>query len=735
MERAHRLRTPLLAGWLLAAMGGCAAPLPTVRQAPPPPPAPHLYLPATAPDGTPLPPVARVAPRTTEVAGRTLVDPYPWLRHRDDPEVISYLEAENHYTEAMMAPTAALRETLYQEMRGRLEETDLSVPYLLDGDYYYTRTEPGKQYPVYCRKRGSLDAAEEVLLDANALAAGHDFLRLGAVEVSPDGTLLAFLVDTDGSESFTLEVKDLASGRLLPDRVTGTSWDLEWGNDDRTLFYTTTDAARRPYRLFRHRLGAGPAGDELVYYEPDEAFELSLSKTRSRRYLLLDLHSSTTGEVRFLDADHPGGAFRVVTPRRHGVEYGVYHHGDSFYVRTNAGAKNYRLLRVPVADLSPGSWREVIPARDDVDLVDVEMFADYMAVLERRGGLPRIRVRAFRTGAEREVTFPEPAYSVRPVDNHDYASHLLRFRYASFVTPPSIFDYDMTTGTRQLRKQTRVGGGYDPARYRSERLAATASDGTAVPISLVYPAGLRRDGSNPCLLYGYGGYGASIDPGFSSSRLSLLDRGFVYAVAHVRGGGEMGERWHDGGKLLTKKNTFTDFIAAAEYLVAQGYTSPRRLALTARSAGGLLAGAVVNLRPDLFAAAVAEVPFVDLMNTMLDPTIPLTVTEWEEWGNPRQPAYFDYMRSYSPYDNIAPRRYPAMLITAGLNDPRVGFWEPAKWTARLRASLPPGQRILLRTYMGAGHAGPSGRYDALREKAFEYAFLFDALGVAGEPPP
>lgn len=729
MPPAWRRFHPLSTLWAVLLLAACAGSGPPPAAAPAAPPV--TYSVGRAPDGSPLPPVARVAPETTALHGHTLVDPYPWLRRRDDPEVRSYLEAENRYTEAMMASTEGLQEELYGEILGRIRETDLSAPYLLDGFYYYTRTEEGRQYPIYCRKRGSLEAAEEVLLDVNELAAGESYLQIADVEVSPDGRLLAFLYDTDGSERFTLRVKDLTSGELLPDRVTGASWQLAWGNDNRTLFYLTTDATHRPDKLFRHRLGADPAGDELVYQELDEAFYMSIDKSRSQRYLLLGLYSITTGEVRFLDADRPGGDFTLLAPRRQGVEYTVDHHGRHFYVRTNDGATHFKLMRAPVDDLAPERWQEVLPHRPEATLTGVDLFAGHLVVYERRGGLLRIRIRDLASGEEQEVGFPEEVYAVWPGRNPEFDSRLLRFRYTSLVTPPSIFDYDMAEGTRELKKQTEVLGGYDPSLYTTERTFATAPDGTPVPISLVYRAGLARDGSSPCLLYGYGAYGYSMEPTFSAARLSLLDRGFVYAIAHVRGGGEMGESWREAGKLLAKKNSFTDFIAAAEHLVAAGYTAPERLAIMGGSAGGLLVGAVVNQRPELFAAAVAQVPFVDLVNTMLDPTLPLTVTEREEWGDPREPAAFEYMLSYSPYDNLASREYPALLVTAGLNDPRVSYWEPAKWVARLRATVTNHREILLKTRMGAGHGGASGRYDALREVAFEYAFLLRALGVEG----
>ena len=722
----------LAAGSLLAC--GTARPAPPLPPAPPveaaPAPRPEPRLERAA-DGTPLPPLARAERTSTEAAGRTIADDYRWLRERENPEVIAYLESENLYTEAVMAHTEELRERLFAEIKGRIKETDLSVPYELDGYFYYSRTEEGQQYPFYCRKQGSLEAPEEVMLDANALAQGHDYFQIGVLEVSPDTHLLAYAYDTDGSERYTLRVKNLRSGELLPDEIPEVSYGLEWGNDNRTFFYTARDAAARPYKVFRHVLGTDPASDPLVYHEPDEAFFVGMGKTKDRRYLLIYLGSSTTSEVRLLEADDPAGSFRLFAARRPGIEYYVEHHGEHFFLRTNDGAKTFRLARTPEGATSPENWQDVIAGRDDVTLGNFDVFARHLVVFERRDGLRQIRVRDLGAGEDHWVDFPEAAYAVFAGANPRFDTAVLRFQYTSMVTPMSVFDYRMDERTRQLLKQTEVLGGYEPGRYATERVMARAADGVEVPISLVYRRGLAKEGANPCLLMGYGAYGASIDPTFSSSRLSLLDRGFVYAIAHIRGGGEMGERWHDEGKLLTKRNTFTDFIAAAEHLIARGYTSRERLAIQGGSAGGLLIGAVLNLRPDLFAAALAQVPFVDVINTMLDPSVPLVVIEYEEWGNPNEPEAFDYMLSYSPYDNVRAADYPHLLITAGLNDPRVAYWEPAKWTARLRATKTGSRRLLLKTNMGAGHGGASGRYDALRETAFHYAFLLDVLGVGG----
>jgi len=676
------------------------------------------------------PPVARVEPRVHTLHGETRIDGYFWLRDRSDPEVIAYLEAENRYTGAVMQHTEALQEQLYQEMRGRIKETDLSVPERVDDSFYYTRTEAGGQYPIFCRRRGSLDAPEEVLLDQNPLAADHAYFKIGVSEVSPDHRLLAYSVDTSGAEDFTLYIKDLTTGHLLAESIGNTSVGVTWANDSRTLFYTLLDHARRPCRLYRHTVGASPTTDVLVYFEPDESFFLDINRTRSRRYLLLDITSHSTSEVRFLNADEPEGVFRVVQPRESGVEYSVEHHDERFFITTNDSAPNFRLVQAPVASPSKANWSPVLPYRPEIKLDETDAFRSHLVVYERQAGLRQIRVIDLASGEEHLVAFPEPVYTLRAHENPEFETPLLRFAYTSLVTPSSVVEYDMGERFWMVRKQTEVRGGYDPALYRSERVFATAADGQQVPISLVYRAPLQLDGERPLLLNGYGAYGLSYDPSFSSNTLSLLDRGFVVAIAHVRGGEEMGRSWYDGGKLLNKRSTFTDFITSAEHLVAAGYTSSGRLVINGGSAGGLLMGAVTNLRPDLFRVVLADVPFVDVVNTMLDASLPLTVIEYDEWGNPNEQAAYEYIRSYSPYDNIEAKDYPHMLVTAGLNDPRVAYWEPAKWTARLRAAKTNGNRLLLRTNMGAGHGGASGRFDFLREIAFKYAFMLDVLGIA-----
>ncbi len=675
------------------------------------------------------PPVAGIIPKTDTVNGEVRTDNYYWLRDKTNPEVISYLEAENAYTEGMLKQTEGLQTKLYDEMVGRIKETDLDVPEQNGEYFYYTRTEEGKQYPIHCRKKGS-GAAEEILLDPNVLGTGHKYFDIGVFRVSPDHHLLAYSVDTAGSEEFTLYIKDLVNNRLLRDEIPNTSTGVEWAGDGKTLFYSTLDAAKRPYKLFRHILGGNLQNDSLVYHETDDAYYLDLSKTRSKAYLLLKLESETTSEVRYLAADDARGSFTIIHPRQHEMEYRVDHHGDQFFIVTNDNAQNFKLMKAPVADPVKSNWTEVIGARESVKLDDVDAFADYLVIYEREGGLKKIRIRDFSTGEDHDVTFPEPVYNYFPATNPEYDTHLLRFTYTSLVTPRSVYDYDMAAKTRELKKQYEVLGGYDPSKYQSERVLAGAADGRKIPISLVYRKGMKKDGSSPLLLYGYGAYGSSSDPNFSSNRLSLLDRGFIYAIAHVRGGGEMGRPWYDDGKLLHKKNTFTDFIACAEHLIAEKYTSKEKLAINGGSAGGLVMGAVVTMRPDLFHVVVAKVPFVDVINTMLDESIPLTVIEFEEWGNPKDKKYYDYMKSYSPYDNVTAGEYPAMLITAGLNDPRVPFWEPAKFAAKLRAMKTDDHLLLLKVNMGAGHGGSSGRYDYLKEIALDYAFILDRFGMA-----
>lgn len=675
------------------------------------------------------PPIARIQPQVLSLHGCDRLDNYYWLRDAENPETIAYLKSENAYTEAMTEHTISLKKALYEEMLDRIQETDLSVPYRQGNYYYYLRTERGKDYPIYCRKKESLDAPEEVLLDENKLAEGYEYFELGTLSVSPNHDILAYSIDTSGAEEYTLFFLDLKTRKLYSERIEKTAPMLAWGNDSQTLFYTMVDDTNRPYQLWRHILGTEIDRDELIYHEKDEAYFLSVGKTRSQAYILFDSGSKITSEVYYLDANDPMGEFTVIYPREVGVEYDVEHHSDRFYIVTNDGAINFKLMAVPVANPSKENWQTVIPHRDDAMLLGVSAFTDHLVVYERRGGLPRVQVRKLSTGTISDLEFPEPTYSVWESSNPEFDTHSLRLTYTSLITPSSIFEYDLDTHERTLLKETPVLGGYDRTQYTSEWLMATAKDGTKVPISIVYQKGIQNDGTNPLFLTGYGSYGSSYPATFSSNRLSLIDRGFVCAIAHVRGGEEMGRKWYEDGKFLQKKKTFSDFIACAEYLIETGWTASDRLAISGGSAGGLLMGAVVNERPDLFKVVVAEVPFVDVVTTMLDTSLPLTAIEWDEWGNPNDRTYYDYMLSYSPYDNVEAKAYPHLLITAGLNDCRVKYWEPAKWTAKLRAMKTDDNVLLLKTNMGAGHGGASGRYGQLEETAFKYAFILDNLGI------
>ena len=676
------------------------------------------------------PPVASRRPTRLEAHGDVRVDEWYWLRDRDDPDVIAYLEAENAYTEAATAHTQELRDRLFEEIRSRIEETDETVPARKGDHWYYRRTVEGLSYRIHCRRARSETAPEQVLLDENELAAGNDYFALGAFAERGDARLLAYAVDVTGGERFTLRIRDLDNGRDLPDEIANVYYGTAWANDDRTVYYTRPNETMRPWQLWRHRVGDDPAGDVCLYTEEDERFHLFLSKTRSEQYVVVTLQSAVTTELRVLAADDPDGEVRIVVPRVPDVEHALDHRGGSFLLLTSDGAPNFRLVEIPVETPERERWRELVGERDGVRLENVDAFEGHVVLTERADAVSRIRVLDPERSDERVLEQPEAAYAAAPGENHEFATDTLRFEYSSLVTPPSVFDEPLAEGTRTLRKQETVHG-YAPERFASERLWAEAADGERIPISIVYPRERPRDGSAPLLLYGYGSYESSIDPVFSSLRLSLLERGFAFAIAHVRGGGERGRRWYEDGKLERKTNTFTDFVACAEHLIDDGWTSPARLAIRGGSAGGLLMGAAVNMRPDLFGAVVAQVPFVDCVTTMLDDSLPLTVIEWEEWGDPKHDErFYRLLKSYSPYDNLEAKAYPPMLVTAGLNDPRVGFWEPAKWVAKLRALKTDENPLLLRTKLEAGHAGPSGRYDKWREEAFVYAFILDALGLA-----
>ncbi len=699
----------------------------------------------TRPDHPTTPPFARRAATSRKCHGDVVVDDYGWLRapDKEDPEVRAYLEAENAWTEAAMAPLAGLREQLFDEIKGRIKETDLSVPVRKGDWWYYSRTEEGAQYPIHCRKVArpgdrhgpANDEVERVMLDQNVEAGAAEFFAVGAFDTNPDAGVLAWSSDTDGDEIYTMRFRDLSTGVELDDVIEGTYYGTAWGGDGATFFYVRPDDAMRPYQLWRHRLGTPSADDVLVYTEDDERFFLGVGTTKDERYLLLGVESKVTSEVWVLDASDPTGEFRVVEPRSQDIEYGLEHWQGRFLIVTNAdGAENFKLVSAPAESPGRSNWEEIIASRADVLLSGIDVFARFLIIFERAEGLRRIRVRTLSgddlEGDDHIIDQPEEVSTAGGGSNPEFDSTVLRYGYTSMVTPTSVFDYDMETRERTLLKQQPVLGGYDPDRYVTERLWATADDGTAVPISVVRRIDRMREIGSPALLYGYGSYEASMDPSFSSARLSLLDRGFVFAIAHVRGGGEMGRRWYTEGKLLHKRNTFTDFIACARYLVEQGWTSPAKLAIRGGSAGGLLVGAVLNMAPEAFGAAVAEVPFVDVVEAILDASLPLTVLEWEEWGNPvESPEVYAYMKDYDPYLNVEARSYPPLLVTAGINDPRVPYWQPAKWVARLRATKTDTNPLLLKTEMGAGHMGPSGRYDAWRDEALVYAFLLDALKV------
>lgn len=674
------------------------------------------------------PPAATIIPKADTLHGDIRIDNYYWLRDKSNPEVIKYLEAENAYTDAVMAPTTAFQDTLYHEMLRRIKETDMDVPYRDGNYYYYTRTEQGKQYPIYCRKKGSLDAPEEVILDQNELAKNYQYYRLGVLAVSPGEDLLAYSVDTSGSEEFALYIKNLKDGTLLKDHIPSVV-SVVWAMDNKTLFYTTRDAAKRPYRLWRHTLGSDPARDELVYEEKDALFTLIAYPSKTKEFIFAVSYASTSDEVRYISARNPTEPFRVILPREPEHEYSVDHHGNHFYILTNQGAKNFRLVAAPVSDPQKKNWKEILPHRPDVTLEGMEFFKNHYIVFEREKGLQKMRVTDLRTGQVHYIEFPEPVYSAFRDVNRVFDTNVFRFSYQSFITPSSIYDYNLDTRERVLLKQSEVLGGYDPTLYKSERIYAKAPDGVEVPISLVYKKGMKRDGQSPLHLTGYGSYGASFPVTFNSNRLSLLDRGVTFAIAHVRGGGDLGRDWRDDGKMFKKKNTFTDFIACAEHLIKEKYTSSDRLTIEGGSAGGLLMGAVTNMRPDLFKAVIARVPFVDVLNTMLDPSLPLTIQEYLEWGNPNDKEAYYYIKSYCPYTNVKAQDYPSILVKVGLNDPRVGYWEGAKWVAKLRSMKTDNNILLLKVDMGAGHGGASGRYDRLREIAFDYAFLLTQLGI------
>jgi len=675
------------------------------------------------------PPPTEKKPKITEINGDRLVDNYFWLREKTSPAVIAHLEAENAYAAAVMKPTEALQDKLYTEILSHIKQTDANVPYRWGHYFYYTRTEEGKQYPIYCRTEATnAKAAEEILLDLNEMAKGQKFMAVGSFAPSDDGTLLAYSTDNTGYRQYTLQIKNLKTGELLPEKIERVD-DMAWATDNKTVFYVTEDAVtKRNDKCFRHVLGTDKY--DLVYEEKDELFDIGVERTRDKAVILLGAFSKTSTEFRYLPADNPNAAWQTIIARQADHEYDVEHRGNLFYIRTNKGAKNFRVVTAPVSDPTEKNWKEFVAHRPAVKVDAVDMFSDHAVLSEWENGLQQIEIVNFKTNQRHRVEFPEPVYAAGLSTNREFDATVLRYNYQSLVTPSSVFDYDMNTRQATLLKQTEVPGGFDKANYKSERVFATAADGTEIPMSVVYKRSVKRDGSAPMLLYAYGSYGIPISPTFSAGRLALLDRGVIYVIAHIRGGGELGEPWRDAGRMMKKMNTFTDFIACAEHLVKQKYTSSDRLVIQGGSAGGLLMGAVTNMRPDLFKAVVAQVPFVDVLNTMLDASLPLTTSEYIEWGNPNEKAAYDYMKKYSPYDNVHKANYPAMLVKVSLNDSQVPYWEGAKFVAKIRELRTDHNPLILKVNMGAGHGGASGRYDAIHEAAFDYAFMLWQMGVA-----
>jgi len=672
------------------------------------------------------PPVTEKKPKTTEINGDRLVDNYFWLREKSNPAVIAHLEAENAYTAAVMKPTEGLQDRLYKEILSHIKQTDTNVPYRWGDYFYYSRTVEGQQYPIFCRKHGNLNAPEQILLDLNELAKGQKFMSVGSFVPSDDGHLLAYSTDNTGYRQYTLHIKNLSTGELLPERIERVD-NVAWATDNKTIFYVTEDAVtKRNDKFFRHVLGSEKY--DLVYEEKDELFDIGATRSRDKALIMLGAFSKTSNEFRYIPADNPNAEWKIVLPRQADHEYDIDHRGDLFYIRTNKGAKNFRVVTAPVSDPAEKNWKEFVAHRPAVKIDGVDLFVDHAVLSEWENGLEQIEIVNFKNNQRHRIVFPEPVYAAGLGANREFNTTVLRYNYQSLVTPSSVFDYDLNTRKGTLMKQTEVPGGFDKANYKSERLFATAADGTKIPMSVVYRQGTKLDGSAPILLYAYGSYGIPIPPGFSAGRLALLDRGVIYVIAHIRGGGELGEPWRDAGRMMKKMNTFTDFIACAEHLVKQKYTSSDRLVIQGGSAGGLLMGAVINMRPDLFKAVVAQVPFVDVLNTMLDASLPLTTSEYIEWGNPNEKAAYDYMKQYSPYDNIAKKNYPAMLIKVSLNDSQVPYWEGTKLVAKLRELKTDHNPLLLKANMGAGHGGASGRYDAIHETAFDYAFMLWQMG-------
>ncbi len=683
------------------------------------------------------PPVAKKIPYTLEKHGHKRTDNYYWLNQREDPNVISYLEAENAYTEAIMKPTEVLQEKLFEELKGRIKQNDMSVPYNLNGYSYYTRYEEGQEYPIYCRKELlrtenealSPSTKEEIMMDVNFMAEGYSFYSMGGISVSDDNILAAYFVDTVGRRKYTLHFKNLQTGEILPDAIEDVA-GFAWAADNKTIFFGKKDPQTlRPYQVYRHTIGEDVKKAVLVFEEKDETFNASVFRTKSKAYIMIGSFSTLSSEYHYISADKPTEKFKIFQQREAEHEYFIDHYADKFYIRTNWNAKNFRLMETSTAQTDKKNWKELVAHRPDVLLEDMDIFKEYLVLSERIKGLTALRVRPWNGSQEHYLDFGEATYTAYSSTNPEFDTNVLRYSYTSMTTPSSVYDYDMGSKVKTLLKQQEVVGGYNAEEYQAERLFAKTSDGTEIPMSVVYKKGINKEGKNPLLLYGYGSYGNSLDAYFSSVRLSLLDRGFVYVIAHIRGGEEMGREWYENGKMFKKKNTFTDFIACAEYLVAQKFTSPEYLIAEGGSAGGLLMGAVMNMRPDLFKGIIAQVPFVDVITTMLDESIPLTTGEYDEWGNPNEKEAYDYMLSYSPYDQVETKAYPNLLVTTGLHDSQVQYWEPAKWVAKLREMKTDSNILLLKTDMEAGHGGKTGRFKQFYDIAFEYAFMFHLLGI------
>jgi oligopeptidase B len=675
------------------------------------------------------PPIAEKIKKELTEHGNTRTDNYFWLNQSDNPKVVEYLKAENNYTDEMLRHTEDLQEKLYNEIIGRIKQDDTSVPYKDNGYFYYTRYEDGREYPVHCRKKGTIDSPEEVLLNVNEMAKGKKFFNAAGLSVSMDNKFLSYGVDTIGRRKYNIFIKNLETGETYKDKIPNTTGYSAWANDNKTLFYTRKDKSLRAYKIFSHKLGYKTSRDKEIFHEKDESFSTTVYKTKSDKFLFIGSFSIVSSEYRILSADNPDGDFRIFQQRERDIEYYIDHYEDIFYIKTNLKAKNFRLMKTPVNNTTKENWQEIIPNRKNVLLEEMEIFNNYLVLQEKKNGLNQLRILGLNDKSDHYLDFGEAAYSVSIDRNPEFDTEKLRYSYTSLITPRSIIDYNMRTGEKIILKQDDVLGGYNKDDYIIERLYATANDSTKIPISMVYKKGMKKDGTSPLLLYGYGSYAISTEPVFGSTRLSLLDRGFIYAIAHIRGGQEMGRSWYEDGKLLKKKNTFTDFIKCSEFLIKEKYTSKEKLCIIGASAGGLLIGAVINMRPDLFKAAVANVPFVDVITTMLDESIPLTTGEFDEWGDPKLKEYYDYILSYSPYDNVTQQTYPATLVMTGLHDSQVQYWEPAKWVAKLRDIKTGNNILLLKTNMQAGHGGASGRFEKFREIALEFSFLLDQLNI------